>query len=144
MSYEFVENTIAPTSVIHNNSDGMSRVMISLPIRYRTNTIEGVLNHEIGTHFIRKYNDRLQKWHKDRKKYSLSAYLTTEEGLASLNQLISHVVSNRYWSSYPSLPPLMYRAALLYYCSYLASRYSFAEIFRAIAKYQPDPETRWK
>lgn len=51
--------------------------MISLPIRYRQNTIEGVLNHEIGTHFIRKYNDRLQKWHKDRKKYNLSPYLTT-------------------------------------------------------------------
>ena len=29
----------------HNNSDGVSRVMISLPIRYRENTIEGVLNH---------------------------------------------------------------------------------------------------
>ena len=77
LTYEFVENTIAPTSVIHNNSDGMSRVMISLPIKYRQHTIEGVLNHEIGTHFIRKHNDRLQKWHKDRKKFGISPYLTT-------------------------------------------------------------------
>lgn len=43
-----------------------------------------------------------------------------------------------------SMPPLLYRAALLYYCSYLASKFSFAEIFRATAKYQPDPEIRWK
>jgi hypothetical protein len=51
--------------------------MISLPIKYRADTIEGVLNHEVGTHFIRKYNDRMQKWHKDRKKFGLSPYLTT-------------------------------------------------------------------
>jgi len=56
----------------------MSRVMISLPIKYRQNTMEGVLNHEIGTHFVRKHNDRLQKWHKDRKKFGLSPYLMTE------------------------------------------------------------------
>lgn len=42
------------------------------------------------------------------------------------------------------MPPLMYRAALLYYCSYLASKCSFAEIFKAISRYQPDPEIRWK
>jgi hypothetical protein len=47
-------------------------------------------------------------------------------------------------SLYFSVPPLLYRAALLYYCSYLASKYSFTQIFQAIAKYQPDPETRWK
>jgi len=29
-----------------------------LPITYRINTIEGVFNHEIGTHYLRKINDR--------------------------------------------------------------------------------------
>lgn len=53
----------------------MSRVQIGLPINYRKNTIQGVLNHEIGTHFLRKYNDRSQKWYKDRKKFNLGPYL---------------------------------------------------------------------
>lgn len=77
LTYQFVENTIAPTSVVHNNQDGMSKVMIGLPIKYRVDTIEGVLNHEIGTHFIRKYNDKNQRWFKDRKKFNLSPYLKT-------------------------------------------------------------------
>ena len=87
-----MENTIAPTSIVHNNQDGLSRVLIGLPINYRKTTIEGVLNHEIGTHFIRKYNEKSQKWYKDKKKYNLSPYLKTEEGLAGLNQLTSYVV----------------------------------------------------
>ena len=70
----------------------MSKVMIGLPIKYREETIEGVLNHEIGTHFIRKFNEKNQKWFKDRKKFGIvSPYLKTEEGLASLNQLVSYV-----------------------------------------------------
>jgi hypothetical protein len=53
----------------------MSTVVIGLPIRYTKFTIEGVLNHEIGTHFLRKFNDRSQKWFKERKKYNLGQYL---------------------------------------------------------------------
>lgn len=74
----------------------MSRVLVGLPVHYRENTIEGVLNHEIGTHFLRKYNEKHQKWHKDRKKYNLSPYLKTEEGFASLNQLTSYVMQDTY------------------------------------------------
>ena len=114
----------------------MSKVVIGLPIKYRENTIEGVMNHEIGTHFIRKFNDKNQKWYKDRKKYNVtSPYLTTEEGLASLNQLVSYVMEENE----PRIPPLLYRAALLYYCCFLASKYSFSQIYEATAKYQPGP-----
>ena len=45
----------------------------------------GVLDHEIGTHFLRKYNDNLMPWAKDRKKYDLKPSIATEEGFASLN-----------------------------------------------------------
>jgi len=58
-----------------HTAGGSSTVIIGLPIRYTRNTIEGVMNHEIGTHFIRKYNDRGQKWFKERKKYNLENYL---------------------------------------------------------------------
>lgn len=95
------------------------------------------MNHEIGTHFLRKYNEKYQKWYKDKKKYNLSPYLKTEEGLAALNQLTSYVVQE-------TIPPLLYRAALLYYCCCLASKYSFAKIYEIMSKYQPDPELRWR
>ena len=62
--------------------------MIScLPITYRRDNIKGVFNHEIGTHFLRKYNDVRQVWYKKRKLYKLKSYLATEEGLAALNQI---------------------------------------------------------
>lgn len=47
------------------------------------------MNHEIGTHFLRKYNDRTQKWYKDRKKSNVGYFLKTEEGLAAINQILS-------------------------------------------------------
>ena len=51
------------------------------------------MNHEIGTHFIRKFNEKNQKWFNNRKKFGITApYLKTEEGLASLNQLVSYVM----------------------------------------------------
>ena len=86
ISFEFSENTVAPTSCIHNNSEGSSKVIIGLPIVYRKNNIIGVLNHEIGTHFLRKYNDKFQKWHpKLRKKFDMQNYSKIEEGLATIN-----------------------------------------------------------
>jgi hypothetical protein len=45
LTYEFAENTISTTSVVHNNVDSVSTVVIGLPIRYTKNTIEGVMNH---------------------------------------------------------------------------------------------------
>ena len=51
----------------------------------------GVLHHEIGTHYIRKYNEKLQVWFKKRDKYELKNNIQTEEGLASINQLFEMV-----------------------------------------------------
>ena len=48
----------------------------------------GVLNHEIGTHYLRKYNEEAQIWSFDRQKYKLTngvALKSTEEGLATIN-----------------------------------------------------------
>jgi hypothetical protein len=96
LNFEFAENTISTTSVVHNNVEAVSTVVVGLPIRYTKYTIEGVLNHEIGTHFLRKFNDRSQKWFKERKKYNLGQYLETEEGLAALNQMIPFIIDGTY------------------------------------------------
>jgi hypothetical protein len=48
----------------------------------------GVLNHEIGTHLVRRLNDNKQIWYNQRSRYGLQPYLATEEGLASINSVL--------------------------------------------------------
>lgn len=84
-------NTVSPTTISHDFKTGQSFITIGLPVEYRRNRIMGVLNHEIGTHFLRNYNDKFQPWCGHRRKFVLKNYLNTEEGLASLNQLY-HIV----------------------------------------------------
>jgi hypothetical protein len=136
LSLVFSENTVAPTSVVHDPS-GKSRVIISLPITYREHRIRGVLNHEIGTHFIRKYNDRLQPWFKNRKKFDLKPYIIIEEGLAALNQTLDAATDSKR-------KPYLFNAALHYYSAYIASLMSFEELFHDLEKYISDPMKRWK
>ena len=85
ISLNFSENLVAPTSVTHDSKNSKSKINIRLPIEYREGRIQGVLNHEIGTHFIRKLNDRKQKWYGKKDKYDIKGCLVTEEGFASLN-----------------------------------------------------------
>ncbi len=64
-------------------------------------------DHEIGTHFYRSYNDGLQAWFADRKKYGLRSadtneLMRTEEGLAALHTLINANLKYLY------LPALFY------------------------------------
>lgn len=82
LEYVFTENTIAPTSVLHGEA-GCAKIIVALPIMYQERRIIDVLNHEVGTHFLRKHNERAQVWQGNRAKYGLKSYLCIEEGLAS-------------------------------------------------------------
>ena len=126
---------MAPTSVVHDPT-GKSRIIISLPIAYREHRIQGVLNHEIGTHFLRKFNDRNQPWFKCRKKFELKPYIITEEGLAALNQMLDAANDMR-------LKPYLFNAALHYYSAYVSSILSFEELFQVLEKYIKDPYRRY-
>ena len=56
----FKSSQVSRSKIIyHWDEDGrLKGEMISkLPITYRRDNINGVFNHEIGTHFLRKYND---------------------------------------------------------------------------------------
>lgn len=57
ITINFKENLMAPTSVTHDPKTGMSRMNIKLPCNYKKPRLMGVLDHEIGTHFLRKYNE---------------------------------------------------------------------------------------
>ena len=91
LTYEFSESTVAETYVKHEKGSDKSVVCIGLPIQYREGRIIGVLDHEIGTHFIRRYNNKFQPWHKKKKKFKMKPHVTTEEGLAAINQMF-HMV----------------------------------------------------
>eukprot|EP01016_Furgasonia_blochmanni_P056002 TRINITY_DN945_c0_g1_i4.p1 TRINITY_DN945_c0_g1~~TRINITY_DN945_c0_g1_i4.p1 ORF type:complete len:697 (+),score=142.21 TRINITY_DN945_c0_g1_i4:965-3055(+) len=132
----FSENTIAPTSVVHD-PQGKSRVVIGLPILYREKRIKGVMHHEIGTHFIRKYNDKKQAWYKNRKKFEMKPYLIIEEGLAALNQTIEIAADFRQ-------KPYLFNAALHYYSAYMSSVKGFQELYEDLGKYIRDHDKRWR
>ena len=97
----------------------------------------GVLDHEIGTHFLRKHNEKNQFWFKKRDKYDMKTCIATEEGLASTNQVISTVKIGK-------CKPFLYRSALNYYASCMAVNYSFVELFKDLEQYLDNPATRWK
>jgi len=135
VSLNFSENFVAPTSVTHFGKK--SKINIALPIEYREKRIIGVLHHEIGTHFIRKYNDRLQVWCKNRKKYTLKPCIVTEEGLACINQLVETALD-------PKRRPFLFRSALNYYSAYKAAQMSFVELYEDLSKFIDNPRRRWK
>jgi len=49
---------VAATSVTHDPKTGKSKLNVRQPVEYREGRILGVLDHEIGTHFLRKHNER--------------------------------------------------------------------------------------
>lgn len=92
----------------------------------RRHWIQGMLHHEIGTHFLRDRNDKAQPWSRERngrKKYSLEDKNPTEEGLASL-----HTVLEREGHC-------LWRAALLYYSTWRAVQLSFRDLFEDLAQF---------
>lgn len=86
-----------------------------------------------GTHYFRGINNLQQPWNSwtGRKKHELKPNNPTEEGLASIHSVLFRK------------DPFLWRAALLYYTVYQASRMSFCELFKDIGKFVKDPNTRW-
>jgi hypothetical protein len=78
---------------------------------------------EIGTHYTRRTNDVLQPWHgkKKRRKFQLSGFLETEEGLATLNNVLHE-------SREPHLRPYIWQGALHYYCCCRAFELPFSQV----------------
>ncbi|XP_077937051.1 putative tyrosine carboxypeptidase MATCAP2 isoform X2 [Gasterosteus aculeatus] len=99
----------------------------------REHWLEGMLRHEIGTHYFRGINNCHQPWSSSvgRKKHNLKPANPTEEGLASIHSVLFRK------------DPTLWRAALLYYTVYQASRMSFSQLFRSLGRFVQDPNTRW-
>ncbi|XP_056628051.1 microtubule-associated tyrosine carboxypeptidase [Triplophysa dalaica] len=100
----------------------------------RQHWLEGMLRHEIGTHYLRGVNNGMQPWATSvgRKQFGLKPANPTEEGLASLHSVLLRK------------QPFLWRAALLYYTVYHATNMSFGQLFRHIARFVQDPAVRWE
>ncbi|XP_076142921.1 microtubule-associated tyrosine carboxypeptidase 1 isoform X2 [Alosa pseudoharengus] len=100
----------------------------------RQHWLEGMLRHEIGTHYLRGVNNNLQPWSSaaGRKKFGLKPANPTEEGLASLHSVLLRK------------QPYLWRAALLYYTVHHAANMSFSQLFSHIARFVQDPAVRWE
>jgi hypothetical protein len=133
----FTPNQVAPTSVTNCPKTGKTKLNIKLPVEYRRGRIMGVLDHEIGSHYLRRHNERFQTWYKKREKFEVKNNLFTEEGFACTNQLCRQALD-------PNKRPFLYRSAVNYYCAYKASKCSFVECFDDLAKYIDDKNNRWK
>ncbi|XP_072288441.1 uncharacterized protein [Eucyclogobius newberryi] len=96
--------------------------------------LEGMLRHEIGTHYLRGVNNSLQPWSsaEHRKILDLKGVNPTEEGLASLHSVLLRK------------QPFLWRAALLYYTVHHASNMSFSRLFHHIQKFVSSPDVRWE
>ncbi|KAM3928763.1 putative tyrosine carboxypeptidase MATCAP2 [Leptodactylus fuscus] len=129
--------------VVHLTEDLLSRASMTVVNGRPTLTInistareqwlEGMLRHEIGTHYFRGMNNNQQPWNNStgRKKYGLKPVNPTEEGLASIHSVLFRK------------DPFLWRAALLYYTVYQASHMSFSELFQDVGRFVKDPNTRW-
>ncbi|TRY71452.1 hypothetical protein DNTS_011725 [Danionella cerebrum] len=100
----------------------------------RQHWLEGMLRHEIGTHYLRGVNNSMQPWATSvgRKQFGLKPANPTEEGLASLHSVLLRK------------QPFLWRAALLYYTVYHATTMSFSQLFSHIARFVQDPAVRWE
>ncbi|XP_060553320.1 putative tyrosine carboxypeptidase MATCAP2 [Ruditapes philippinarum] len=95
--------------------------------------VEGLLRHEIGTHYLRSYNNKMQEWWnwKVRKELGMKPANPTEEGLASLHSVLLRK------------DPNLWRIALLYYVSYKSAFLSLKELFKDLGQFVSDPYVRW-
>ncbi|MEO8581606.1 MAG: tyrosine/phenylalanine carboxypeptidase domain-containing protein [Patescibacteria group bacterium] len=119
-------------NVVSRTAMDQDEMKIRLPIEYRKHAFQGILNHEIGTHYFRTLNDRLAPWHDKRGEFGMRPKTQTEEGLALIHQFIS------------AEEPYLWITGLYYYGTWCAHTMSFAELNKELMPYIEDPERRWK
>lgn len=125
-----VEGMLSVASVAKSGSD--DRYVVNLGAKPCSKAqVQGICDHEVGTHLLRMMNDDNQIWHGCRKRYKLANPWTTEEGFATLN-------------TYQSLPAkLLYPQALNYWAVCRGAQAGFVELFRDIQTHVGDPNKCW-
>lgn len=100
---------------------------IRTPLEYNLINLEGVLNHEIGTHVVRRLNHKENCVRKPSEKGKL-----IEEGLAAINQLLTEE------------KPFLFKAALRYIAAIYASKMPFCQVYKLLSKHLKDRKDCWR
>ena len=58
LELNFQPNLITRTSITYDPKMCTNKVNVRIPVNYRRDNILGVLDHEVGTHFMRRYNEK--------------------------------------------------------------------------------------
>lgn len=107
--------------IVNIGSEGIAR-----------NMVQGICDHEVGTHLLRMMNDELQVWHRKRDRYKLLNPWITEEGLATIN-------------TYQKMPcKLLYPQALRYFAVCRGAELGFVELFHEILPHFSSPKGCWQ
>ncbi|WAR12875.1 K0895-like protein [Mya arenaria] len=124
------EDLLSRGSMTRSKGKPMLNVRV---INLREYWVEGLLRHEIGTHYLRSYNNKYQEWYnwKIRKDLGMKPANPTEEGLASLHSVLLRK------------DPCLWRICLLYYVAYKSAFLSLKELFHDLGQYVSDPIARW-
>jgi len=117
----YVDVYFGKSLVTTMSGNGLS--LVGTPNYYREVRFRSLLDHEIGTHYIRSQNHQSIEQHtRNRiKKKRIGWQLATEEGLASLCNHIHYTKCN-----------LFYVPALLYYAVCVSMEHSFWETFKVM------------
>ena len=134
---KFTTTNLSNARFSYSKKSGSCTIVIGVPLYVRKDGIKDLLNHEIGTHFLRKLNEKYQPLFKKKRKLRLNDPLEFEEGLACLNSKYESALHSK-------APPYLFSTALRYVFGYYASTLSFADLFKFIAKYIVDPGKCWK
>lgn len=133
----FSNKNVAATSVTYDNWTDKIRINVQTPVQYREGRYLGVLHHEIGSHFLRRFNEVQQPWHNERKKWGLRSTITIEEGSGCINMMLEQ-------SKNPNKFTYLFKPALNYYMCCMAYSMSFSELFNDLEKYVDNPKQRYK
>lgn len=90
-----------------------------------------MLHHEIGSHYLRRFNECQQEWHNHRKKYGLKSAILQEEGSGCINMHLeqSKDAFNPDIDKSKRRRTFLFKPALNYYMCCKASEMSFSELF---------------
>eukprot|EP00920_Eleutheroschizon_duboscqi_P016695 GHVT01039535.1.p2 GENE.GHVT01039535.1~~GHVT01039535.1.p2 ORF type:complete len:284 (-),score=24.43 GHVT01039535.1:1905-2756(-) len=119
--------------------------IVSLQNRHvTTGMIRPICDHEIGTHLLRMMNEASQVWYRKRPRWALRSPTSTEEGLATLNSLLSVMERVDGENSVPVESLLLWSPALRYYAVCKGAELGFVELFNELARFVPDPIRRFR
>lgn len=108
-----------------------TNLIVRQPTSYRAQGLQGMVEHEVGVHIMRRLNDDQQPWKGKRSQFDLHSYLATEEGLAVLHSNAARADKHLWFP------------ALSYLAVYLAQRLSFAQLAKELQVYVSDSERLW-